>query len=132
MGNNVIDNIILAMSDRLSARGQAVTEEMVKNMYALAHRDFTLLGKDGDDDFSFAIIDVSRFRCNAYLQRGSVAAVCRIGSVMTGLSRKPHAASAATNRVITRTTGTALLFFLLLISRHLPLNQIFPDKDSDI
>ena len=30
MGNNVIDNIILAMSDRLSARGQAVTEEMVK------------------------------------------------------------------------------------------------------
>ena len=31
MGSNVIDNIILAMSDRLSARGQAVTEEMVKN-----------------------------------------------------------------------------------------------------
>ena len=31
MGNNVIDNIILAMSDRLSARGAAVTEEMVKN-----------------------------------------------------------------------------------------------------
>jgi len=31
MENNVIDNIILAMSDRLSARGIAVTEEMVKN-----------------------------------------------------------------------------------------------------
>ena len=31
MGSNVIDNIILAMSDRLSARGEAVTDEMVKN-----------------------------------------------------------------------------------------------------
>ncbi len=30
MNANVIDNIILAMSDRLSARGEAVTEEMVK------------------------------------------------------------------------------------------------------
>ena len=30
MKNNVIDNIILAMSDRLSARGEAVTDEMVK------------------------------------------------------------------------------------------------------
>lgn len=56
----------------------ADTEEMVKNMYVLAHRDFSLLQQDGDDDFSFAIIDVSRFRCNAYLQRGTVAAICRI------------------------------------------------------
>ncbi|MBR1681195.1 HD domain-containing protein, partial [bacterium] len=31
MNSNVIDKIILAMSDRLSARGEAVTEEMVKN-----------------------------------------------------------------------------------------------------
>ncbi len=31
MSPNVIDNIILAMSDRLSARGKAVTDEMVKN-----------------------------------------------------------------------------------------------------
>ncbi len=30
MENNVIDNIILAMSDRLSARGEAVSDEMVK------------------------------------------------------------------------------------------------------
>ena len=30
MGDNVIDNIILAMSDRLSARGKAVSDEMVK------------------------------------------------------------------------------------------------------
>lgn len=31
MQPDVIDNIILAMADRLSARGEAVTEEMVKN-----------------------------------------------------------------------------------------------------
>ncbi|MBR1907514.1 HD domain-containing protein [bacterium] len=31
MENDVIDNIILAMSDRMSARGKAVTEEMVKD-----------------------------------------------------------------------------------------------------
>jgi len=31
MEDDVIDNIILAMSDRLSARGKAITDEMVKN-----------------------------------------------------------------------------------------------------
>ena len=31
MEDDVIDNVILAMSDRLSARGKAVTDEMVKN-----------------------------------------------------------------------------------------------------
>lgn len=31
MENNVIDNIILAKSDRLSARGEAITEEIIKN-----------------------------------------------------------------------------------------------------
>lgn len=30
MGDNVIDNIILAKADRLSARGEAITDEMVK------------------------------------------------------------------------------------------------------
>ncbi len=31
MEENVIDNIILAKADRLSARGEAITEEMVKD-----------------------------------------------------------------------------------------------------
>ncbi len=56
----------------------ADTEELVQNMYALAHRDFAHLHEEGDDDFSFAITDVSRFRVNAYLQRGTVAAICRV------------------------------------------------------
>ncbi|MBQ3373661.1 MAG: PilT/PilU family type 4a pilus ATPase [Oscillospiraceae bacterium] len=54
------------------------TELLVHKMYELAHRDFHQLDEAGDDDFSFAIQDVSRFRCNAYKQRGSVAAICRI------------------------------------------------------
>ncbi len=53
-------------------------EELIRGMYELADRDIELLEENGDDDFSFAIKDVSRFRCNAYKQRGTVAAICRI------------------------------------------------------
>ncbi len=54
------------------------TEKLVRGMYSFAKRDFTHLEEEKDDDFSFAIPDVSRFRCNAYIQRGTVAAICRI------------------------------------------------------
>ena len=60
---------------RLSPAG---TEELVRKMYELAKREYDILSREGDDDFSFAILDVSRFRCNAYKQRGTVAAICRI------------------------------------------------------
>ena len=56
----------------------AHSEELIRQMYELAHRDIRLLEKEGDDDFSFAIVNVSRFRCNAYRQRGTLAAICRI------------------------------------------------------
>ncbi len=54
------------------------SEWLVRQMYELAHRDFSILDREGDDDFSFAILNVSRFRCNAYRQRGTYAAICRI------------------------------------------------------
>ena len=54
------------------------TDSLIRSMYELAGRDFDILRREGDDDFSFAIQDVSRFRCNVYKQRGSAAAVCRI------------------------------------------------------
>ena len=54
------------------------SEKLVEQMYELANRYIKLLSRNGDDDFSFAIKDVSRFRCNAYMQRGTVAAICRI------------------------------------------------------
>ena len=55
------------------------TTEIVSNIYQLADdRDMKLLTSDGDDDFSFALPGVARFRINAYRQRGSLAAVIRI------------------------------------------------------
>jgi len=56
----------------------ADTVELINAMYTMAARDPALLQKEGDDDFSFAVRDLSRFRVNTYLQRGSCAATCRI------------------------------------------------------
>lgn len=56
----------------------ADTQKLVEEMYALANRDTQLLFAAGDDDFSFSVRDLSRFRCNAYRQRGTSAAICRI------------------------------------------------------
>lgn len=56
----------------------AKAEELVTQIYKLAHRDMTHYKEDGDDDFSFAIKDVSRFRVNAFKQRGTYAAVVRV------------------------------------------------------
>ena len=54
------------------------TQALVTEAYALAKRDLTRLSNEGDDDFSFAIAGLSRFRCNAYYQRGTMAATCRM------------------------------------------------------
>ena len=55
------------------------TMGFIEDIYALAsHRSMASLTEKGDDDFSFAIPGVSRFRVNTYMQRGSAAAVIRI------------------------------------------------------
>lgn len=55
------------------------TENMITQIYELAnHRSMDILHRTGDDDFSFAIKGLSRFRVNTYKQRGSLAAVIRI------------------------------------------------------
>ena len=54
------------------------TQELIESCYEVAHRDSRLLNAQGDDDFSFALKDLSRFRCNIYRQRGTLAATCRI------------------------------------------------------
>ena len=56
----------------------ADVDALIGQMYQLAGRDPELVREKGDDDFSFAVRDLSRFRCNAYLQRGSLAAIIRI------------------------------------------------------
>ncbi len=51
---------------------------LVDRAYELAGRDRDTLHEEGDDDFSFAVRDLSRFRCNTYRQRGSLAMTCRV------------------------------------------------------
>jgi len=57
------------------------TQEIIEQIYALANnRPMERFLELGDDDFSFAIKGVSRFRVNTYRQRGSLAAVIRVVS----------------------------------------------------
>lgn len=56
------------------------TKQVITEIYAAAQRDMEGYLTWGDDDFSFAIPGVARFRVNAYRQRGSMAAVIRIVS----------------------------------------------------
>ena len=57
------------------------TLELVRAVYHLAGpRDMTALLEAGDDDFSFALPGLSRFRVNALRQRGSLALVIRVVS----------------------------------------------------
>ena len=53
-------------------------EALVKELYTLAQRSSTTFMQTGDDDFSFSVAGLARFRVNTYRQRGSVAAVIRV------------------------------------------------------
>lgn len=52
--------------------------ELVRTVYELANRDINLLFQNQEDDFSFSLSNLARFRINAYLQRGSQALVIRV------------------------------------------------------
>ena len=54
------------------------TRELISGLYALADRSMEDYLRRGDDDFSFAVPGLARFRVNAYRQRGSLAAVVRV------------------------------------------------------
>ena len=54
-------------------------ERLIREIYqADNNRDISHLLRTGDDDFSFSINSLGRFRCNAYKQRGSLASVLRV------------------------------------------------------
>jgi len=54
-------------------------EHLIKEIYALSNeRNIDILNNNGDDDFSFSIQGLSRFRANTFIQRGSYSAVIRI------------------------------------------------------
>ena len=54
------------------------TEELISAIYQMAGRDMEPYRRTGDDDFSFAVPGLARFRVNAYRQRGSLASVVRM------------------------------------------------------
>ena len=54
------------------------TERLITEIYRLAGREMDAYRRRGDDDFSFAVAGLARFRVNAYCQRGSLAAVVRV------------------------------------------------------
>jgi twitching motility protein PilT len=54
------------------------TYEFVTELYRLVDRDIADFERTGDDDFSFAIPGVSRFRVSTFKQRGSYSAVIRV------------------------------------------------------
>ena len=54
------------------------TERLITDIYQAAGRDMGRYRQRGDDDFSFAVPGLARFRVNAYRQRGSCAAVVRV------------------------------------------------------
>lgn len=56
------------------------TQALTGELYTLADRSMDKFLSSGDDDFSFAVPGLSRFRVNALRQRGSLALVIRVVS----------------------------------------------------
>jgi len=53
-------------------------DPIIDEIYAAAHRQKTLLDQGLDDDFSFSISNLGRFRVNVFRQRGTLSAVIRV------------------------------------------------------
>ena len=56
------------------------TQQVAREIYTAANRSMETFDRTGDDDFSFSIPSLARFRVNTYRQRGSVAVVIRLVS----------------------------------------------------
>jgi len=56
------------------------TKDLITQLYAMADLSMDDFLRVKDDDFSFAVPGLARFRVNTYMQRGSMAAVIRIVS----------------------------------------------------
>ena len=56
------------------------TEQLITEIYTLASRPMEKYLRTNDDDFSFSVPSLARFRVNTYRQRNSMAAVVRVVS----------------------------------------------------
>ena len=52
--------------------------ELVEEVYSISRRERSNLNRGADDDFSFSVSQLGRFRVNVFRQRGSLAAVIRV------------------------------------------------------
>lgn len=71
----VLGRLVALETERLQP---AQTEGLLREAYAQALRGMEALVQSGDDDFSFSLQNMGRFRCSAYKQRGSLAAILRV------------------------------------------------------
>jgi twitching motility protein PilT len=69
-------NELIPLNDQKLMPGD--TEKLINTIFEMSHRDKKKYHDMGDDDFSFSVPDVSRFRVSTYRQRGSMAAVIRM------------------------------------------------------
>ena len=71
-----VNGILHSEGDRLMPKD---TEFLIRGIYELdGNRSINHFLETGDDDFSFAIPGLSRYRVSTYKQRGSLAAVIRV------------------------------------------------------
>lgn len=69
----------IAVQDDMPNLTPKDSEELLSSVYKLAHdRSMETVKSTGDDDFSFSLQGVSRFRVSTYKQRSSMAAVIRV------------------------------------------------------
>jgi twitching motility protein PilT len=72
-----VNGVITVMSDERLLPDD--TRSLIGQIYCMASgRDLLHVDSNGDDDFSFSLPNVARFRVNTYKQRGTLAAVIRI------------------------------------------------------
>jgi len=73
-----VEGHILPMSESRLMPGD--TEQIISQLYQAAGRSMQQYLQRGDDDYSFSLPQLARFRVNTYRQRGSMAAVIRLVS----------------------------------------------------
>ena len=73
-----VDGHILPMTEQRLM--PADTEQVITELYQTAGRSMDQYLQWGDDDYSFSLPALARFRVNTYRQRGSMAAVIRVVS----------------------------------------------------
>ena len=68
-----------------------MTERFAQAVYQLAGREpHCVTGRETDDDFSFSLSGIGRFRVNMFRQRGSIAAVVRVISCGLPTAEEAH------------------------------------------